>query len=227
MQNLINVEKEITMSSLDFLNNIINPARVSCGEAEVKNAHFVKRIEDELDDLPAVKTFYRYGNEVRAYDLNMDQLMLVGMRESKAVRRSVLEKLKTLSNPPQMSQAELIAAMAQVNVEQERRLNCVEQKIEQMEQGTIPVGYQGYSYLKATYGLSDAKCRQLVMAWAVPNKKVPHIAPSGQVTQMSVVHEETFKQSLHQMMNEAEQRGTQWYHNKIGRFAISGWENAA
>lgn len=57
MNNLIGTQKDIVMSSLDFLNNIINPARIECGEPEVKNTHFIKRIEDELDDLPAVKTF--------------------------------------------------------------------------------------------------------------------------------------------------------------------------
>ncbi|MDE1480742.1 hypothetical protein KKJ01_21835, partial [Xenorhabdus bovienii] len=143
------------------------------------------------------------------------------MRESKAVRRSVLEKLKALSSPPQLSAAELIAAIANNNVQQEKRLIVVEQKVEQMEQGTIPQGYQGYSYLQATYGLSNAKSKQLVMAWSVPHKKVPHVAPGGQVTQMSVVLEASFETALHQMMKEAEQRGSWWYHTKMGRFSAT------
>ncbi|PHM53496.1 hypothetical protein [Xenorhabdus hominickii] len=97
----------------------------------------------------------------------------------------------------------------------------------QGEQGTIPQGYQGYSNLQATYGLSNAKSKQLVMAWSVPHKKVPHVAPGGQVTQMSVVHEDAFEKALYQMMKEAEQRGSQWYHPKMGRFSITGWESAA
>lgn len=95
---------EVTMSSLDFLNNIINPARISCGEAKVENRHFVTRIEDELDDLGVAEKFYvttaqGAKRSVKGYNLNMEQMTLVGMRESKAVRRSVLDKLKELSKP--------------------------------------------------------------------------------------------------------------------------------
>ncbi|WP_431768956.1 KilA-N domain-containing protein [Xenorhabdus khoisanae] len=132
-----------------------------------------------------------------------------------------------LTTQPQLSKMEMIAAIATNAVRSERRISVIEQKVEQMEQGTIPVGYQGYSYLKATYGLSDAKSRQLVMAWSIPHKKVPHVAPGGQVIQMSVVHEESFEKALNQMMREAEQRGSQWYHPKMGRFSINGWKTAA
>ena len=96
MNSVMNVSADVTMSSLDFLKDVINPARMVQGEPEVKNAHFVARVEDELDDLPAVKTINRYGNTVKYYELTMEQMMLVGMRESKAVRRAVLAKLKEM-----------------------------------------------------------------------------------------------------------------------------------
>ncbi|MDX7999348.1 hypothetical protein FE394_09060 [Xenorhabdus sp. Reich] len=60
-----------------------------------------------------------------------------------------------------------------------------------------------------------------VRAWSIPHKKVPHVAPGGQVTQMAVVHEESFEKALNQMMKEAKQRGSQWYHAKMGRFSIT------
>ncbi|HCH7937325.1 TPA: phage antirepressor protein [Providencia rettgeri] len=134
-------ETNVTMSSIDFLNNIINPARVMFGENEVKNAHFIKRIEDELDDLPAVKIFNRFGNDVRVYDLNMDQLMLVGMRESKAVRRSVLRELKSLQrktvspmavlNDPEflrstlLTYSEKVIALEHTNKELSNKVECM------------------------------------------------------------------------------------------------------
>lgn len=91
----------ITMTSLDFLNSLINPARVEAGENPVENRHFIARIEDEIDDLGVTETFYATTaqgakREVKGYTLNFDQMMLIGMRESKAVRRSVLAKLKEL-----------------------------------------------------------------------------------------------------------------------------------
>ncbi|MDC9599042.1 hypothetical protein [Xenorhabdus anantnagensis] len=227
--NLANQSVVVTMSSIDFLNDIINPARVEAGEKPVRPSDFHVRVNDEIGENINYENFVvgKTGHKTYYAILNMDQMMLVGMRESKAVRRIVLAKLKALSSPPQLSAAELIAAIANNNVQQEKRLIVVEQKVEQMEQGTIPVGYQGYSYLQATYGLSNAKSKQLVMAWSVPHKKVPHVAPGGQVTQMSVVYEESFEKALHQMMKEAEQRGSQWYHPKMGRFSITGWKEAA
>ncbi len=99
MSNLIFQDNQIqTMSSLDFLNDVINPAREAEGEKPVENRHFIARVEDELDDLPVVKFFRpsRGGTPQKFYDLTFDQMTLVGMRESKAVRRNVLARLKEL-----------------------------------------------------------------------------------------------------------------------------------
>ncbi|WP_440493136.1 phage antirepressor KilAC domain-containing protein [Serratia sarumanii] len=95
---------DVTMSSIDFLNDVINPARISCGEAKVESRHFVARIEDEIEDLGVAENFYVTTSQgakrkVKGYTLNMEQMTLVGMRESKSVRRAVLEKLKVLSKP--------------------------------------------------------------------------------------------------------------------------------
>ncbi|EPV3655794.1 phage antirepressor KilAC domain-containing protein [Citrobacter sedlakii] len=104
MTNLIAVEAEVSMSSLDFLNNIINPARIEFGQPEVENRHFLSRVVDEIDDLGVEETFYATTSQgarraVKGYMLNMEQMTLIGMRESKAVRRSVLAKLKVMHGP--------------------------------------------------------------------------------------------------------------------------------
>lgn len=84
-----------TMSSLEFLNGVINPARDEVGQKAVPNRDFIKRVEDELQgqDVPC-EIFSRFGNAVKVYTLNADQLLLVGMRESKAVRLKVLEYIR-------------------------------------------------------------------------------------------------------------------------------------
>lgn len=104
MTNLIAVEAELSMSSLDFLNNIINPARIEFGQPEVENRHFLSRVVDEIDDLGVEETFYATTSQgarraVKGYMLNMEQMTLIGMRECKAVRRSVLAKLKVMHGP--------------------------------------------------------------------------------------------------------------------------------
>lgn len=85
-----------TMTSIE-LRALINAARKEFGEPAVENSHFVKRIEDELEgELGGTKIFRpaQGGTPMRYYDLTLDQCLLVGMRESKAVRRSVLAQLK-------------------------------------------------------------------------------------------------------------------------------------
>lgn len=87
----------------------INPARVEAGENPVDNRKFLARVRDELgeDGLPAGKVFRlalpQGGyNELTSYDLSGDQLLLVGMRESKAVRRKVLEYIRRIEKDKQL-----------------------------------------------------------------------------------------------------------------------------
>lgn len=90
---------ETTMSSLDFLNNIINPAREAAGENPIRNLDFVNRLKDELDlkdeNFVLIETGTR-GRNPLSTTLDYDQMMLVGMRESKAVRKVVLARIKEL-----------------------------------------------------------------------------------------------------------------------------------
>lgn len=85
-----------TMTSIE-LREVINTARKEFGENPVRNDDFIKRIEDELDgELGRCETFAApiTGTPMKGYHLTLDQCLLVGMRESKAVRRSVLAQLK-------------------------------------------------------------------------------------------------------------------------------------
>ncbi|EOU6223890.1 hypothetical protein ACN9SI_004644 [Escherichia coli] len=75
----------------------------------VHNRKFLARVRDELgeDGLPAGKVFRlalpQGGyNELTSYDLSGDQLLLVGMRESKAVRRKVLDYIRRIEKDKQL-----------------------------------------------------------------------------------------------------------------------------
>ncbi|OPE26126.1 hypothetical protein APB06_22905, partial [Pseudomonas aeruginosa] len=86
-----------TMTTIE-LRDMVNEARLAAGEPKIRNDQFLARVEDELgDELEGVQKYYTpfHGNQVATYDLTLDQCMLVGMRESKSVRRSVLAKLKS------------------------------------------------------------------------------------------------------------------------------------
>ncbi|WP_162626370.1 phage antirepressor KilAC domain-containing protein [Aeromonas salmonicida] len=140
----LNGSNAITMTSLDFLNNIINPARVEAGENPVENRHFIARIEDEIDDLGGAEKFYATTSqgakrEVKGYALNFDQMMLIGMRESKAVRRSVLAKLKALDEQVRAPQVDPMVAlndpatMRGLLLSYSERVMGLEHKVEEMQ----------------------------------------------------------------------------------------------
>lgn len=231
MQNLMNVTK-VTLPNNETIDSqqllvMVNETRKEYGEPPIRNNVFIDRIKDELEG-ETYKIFVgqKNGADIEIIEMALKQALRVAARESKSVRGSLIDKLEQQSKPK--SQAELNLAYAIAQVEQERRLKSIENQvaqvsedIEQIKQGTIPAGFQGYRYLKTKYGLSDVKCRQLVMAWKVPYKKVPHVAAGGQITQMSVVDEETFKYALDTMMLESEKRDSQWYHPKMGRFSVT------
>lgn len=129
------------------------------------------------------------------------------------------------------SQAEIIAAMAMANLEQERRMAGIEQKIvhvtetvEQIKKGSMREGYAGFSQLKAKSGLTDAKCRTLVKQYQIPTDTHEFLTPDGLLSRRAIVAVQPFMNTLQQVMKEAERRGTKWYHPNMGLFQAIGWE---
>ena len=115
-----------TMSSLELL-DVINSSREEHGQGVIRRNDFHARVTDELDG-EYYETFVvekHNGTKTTAYKLNHDQCLLVAMRESKAVRRSVLEKLKQKEQPYQlpksMAEALRLAADQQEQIEQQQR----------------------------------------------------------------------------------------------------------
>jgi len=98
--SIINFDQNITMTSLDFLNSVINPAREEAGEKPLRNNDFIGRVKDELNGYEnfviELVTPAGGGRAMESINLNADQLLLVGMRESKAVRLKVLEYIRKI-----------------------------------------------------------------------------------------------------------------------------------
>lgn len=130
-----------------------------------------------------------------------------------------------------MSEIEMVAAMALEAVRQQKRITQVEEKVshvaetvEQIKKGTIREGYAGYRQLKAKTGLSDDKCRNLVNAYQIPTDTHEFMTPDGLLSRRAIVAVEPFMAAFHQVMAEAEPRGTRWYHPKMGLFQVIGWQ---
>ncbi|EFO1630640.1 DNA-binding protein [Escherichia coli] len=130
-----------------------------------------------------------------------------------------------------MSEIEMVAAMALEAVRQQKRITQVEEKVshvaetvEQIKKGNIREGYAGYRQLKAKTGLSDDKCRNLVNAYQIPTDTHEFMTPDGLLSRRAIVAVEPFMAAFHQVMAEAEPRGTRWYHPKMGLFQVIGWQ---
>ncbi|MDS0823080.1 Rha family transcriptional regulator [Proteus mirabilis] len=130
------------------------------------------------------------------------------------------------------SQAEIIAAMALANLESERRISHVEQKVEQVnevveqiKQGTIPAGWIGYSLARTKSGMTVDKCKTLTKQFNVRKNTITILTPEGMPRPMAIIHEADFISAFKTMMNEAEKRGTRWHHPKMGLFQAIGWED--
>ena len=120
-----------TMSSIELL-ALINQARSAFNEPEVRRNQFNARVEDELEGTHYKKTVVtnENGTESVVFELSQDQCMLVSMRESKAVRRWVLEKIKAMGVPQTYAQALLEAGrLAQLAEEQAQQLALAAPKV--------------------------------------------------------------------------------------------------
>ncbi|EAN5547659.1 DNA-binding protein [Salmonella enterica] len=128
------------------------------------------------------------------------------------------------------SQAELIAEMALLNLEQERRLNQVEtqlnqvtEAVEQIKHGTIPEGWVGFPHLCAKTGLTKPKCKRLAEVFSVPVDNAIVTTADGIQRPEKIVQEEEFLKAFIEMMEHAEPRKLRWYHPDMGYFQVLGF----
>jgi phage antirepressor YoqD-like protein len=124
-----------SMSNIDLL-EIINTARQNLGEKAVRLNDLNTRIVDELEG-----DYYENfvvknpnGTSSQGFNLNLDQCTLIGMRESKAVRKNVLAILKEkqnrqvvdLNNPEFLRQA--LLGYTEKVIELEQQVQILEPK---------------------------------------------------------------------------------------------------
>lgn len=150
-----------TMSSFDLL-VLVNEARMQHGESEVRRADFTARCKDELDG-EYYETFVVKNSRGPASEglmLTKDQCLLVAMRESKAVRRVVVQKLNELSQPRELTRLELIQLAYEA--EQARVLLTVQveaqaKKIDHLEN----LFKEGMSHVQFCKGLNGVNVMQV------------------------------------------------------------------
>ncbi|MGB2538204.1 hypothetical protein [Hafnia paralvei] len=97
--NLAVKKGSVTGKTIDsqYLLDMVNAARKQCGEGVVRNNVFVERIKDELDG-ETYKIFvgHKNGADIEVVEMTIKQALRVAARESKAVRRSLVDKLEDM-----------------------------------------------------------------------------------------------------------------------------------
>jgi hypothetical protein len=97
--NVANQAGSVTEKTIDsqYLLEMVNAARKQCGEPAVRNNKFIEKVIDELDGETYTKSVGRKnGANIDVIHMTIKQALRVAARESKAVRRSLVDKLEDM-----------------------------------------------------------------------------------------------------------------------------------
>ena len=130
---------------------MVNEARKLCGEPEVRNNKFIEKILDELDGEHYTKSVVEKMNKTSMLVITMTfkQALRVAARESKAVRRSLIDKLEELqqansptpSIPQTLPEAlRLAAELAEQKLQLEQQLVAAAPKVDFADRVSVANG---------------------------------------------------------------------------------------
>ena len=130
MSELINVSQPLTMSSFALWQQL-NEFRVEDGGNKIQHGDFLARVEDECGDLGVSDYFPHPQNKqpIRFYTLTYEQSLLVGMRESKAVRKKVLNWIRLLKQKALPQIPTNFAEALQLAADQAKQLDLAAPKV--------------------------------------------------------------------------------------------------
>ncbi|EHN7880874.1 phage antirepressor KilAC domain-containing protein [Salmonella enterica] len=160
------ISPAIHQSDIDSqqLLKMVNEARKVCGEPEVRNNKFIEKVIDELEGefyTKSVKSHgSRAGRPLEVISMSHKQALRVAARESKAVRRSLIDKLEELQQRVQPSPApaipqslpealRLAAELAEQKEHLEEQLQSAAPKVEFADRVAAANGILISNYAKA------------------------------------------------------------------------------
>jgi phage antirepressor YoqD-like protein len=131
MNNIIVSQKEsATITSYDLWKKL-NEFRMQDGGNKSRHDDFLARVIDECDDLGVCEIFAHpsSGVKLKYYKLTHEQALLVGMRESKAVRKKVLNWIKLLESKQQFKIPQTLGEALQLAADQAKQLELQAPKV--------------------------------------------------------------------------------------------------
>lgn len=158
------------MSSKELL-ELINQVRLGMGEPMLRLNSFNAKIEDELDGENYIKNVVQNFNNTESvvFQLTLEQCMLIGMRESKAVRKNVLATLKQKQLPclPQS-----FAEALQLAANQAKKIEEDKPKVEYYEKIVVRDSLLNATQVAQKIGLSAVTLNKLLDSLKVYNHGV-------------------------------------------------------
>ncbi|EAR4677122.1 hypothetical protein DRY97_05700 [Salmonella enterica subsp. arizonae] len=152
-KNVAKLGSVVTDKTIDsqYLLEMVNAARKQCGEPVVRNNKFIEKVVDELDGETYTKSVGRKnGQDIEVITMSIKQALRVAARESKAVRRSLVDKLEdmqTIQIPAQsnsglpeyrLAKAEQLKALAlEKNIASARELMVMLPRLDPMSHQTL------------------------------------------------------------------------------------------
>ncbi|MCL8264261.1 phage antirepressor KilAC domain-containing protein [Acinetobacter baumannii] len=159
MMSRSNPEHQL-MSSKELL-ELINQVRLSMGEPMLRLNSFNAKIEDELDGENYIKNVVQNFNNTESvvFQLTLEQCMLIGMRESKAVRKNVLTTLKQ-KQLPYLPQS--FAEALQLAANQAKKIEEDKPKVEYYEKIVVRDSLLNATQVAQKIGLSAIALNKLL-----------------------------------------------------------------
>ncbi|EPS9400430.1 phage antirepressor KilAC domain-containing protein, partial [Escherichia coli] len=119
---------------------MVNEARKLCGEPLVRNNKFIEKVVDELEGETYTKSVGRKnGANIDIITMTFKQALRVAARESKAVRRSLIDKLEELQQVSAASPAipQTLPEALRLAAELAEQKQLLEQKAHQLNQQLV------------------------------------------------------------------------------------------
>ncbi|HIB1507778.1 TPA: ORF6N domain-containing protein [Salmonella enterica subsp. enterica serovar Muenchen] len=158
----LDINQEQTIDS-DTLLQMVNEARKECGEKPIRNNDFIARIKDELEgedyEIFVVQNLNNTTSEKAV--MRMSQALRVAARESKAVRRSLVDKLEARSQPAPVQRELSTMEILQIAMASEQGRLAAEERAKHAERTKSQISRKREASALGKLSAAQRRCRDL------------------------------------------------------------------
>lgn len=158
----LDTNQEQTIDS-DTLLQMVNDARKECGEKPIRNNDFIARIKDELEGEDYEIFVVQNSNNTTSEKavMRMSQALRVAARESKAVRRSLVDKLEARSQPVPVQRELSTMEILQIAMASEQGRLAAEKRAKHAERTKSQISRKREASALGKLSASQRRCRDL------------------------------------------------------------------